>query len=286
MIWTESIQGRLISVTPRPHRLLTLRGDLSPPAGFQVCQNSRQVFLKHYTRFWRYKKNQHVGFAYISYSHDEIFLCHDGISTGRGHDEIDGPDEFIYDAFNSLSPDLDKIQFLAIDIAFLTPQTFLLLNMKVKMYTLIHTELTGLRKLRFVTATPCSKNVSLLRDLNDGSLLHLIEALHKDVSEKYEVLPENNGYQKDIGELRCGLDLRPACPWGLSMAEAKDVPNAQEWQILPRDVGKWDLSQLAENAARYWVTADDSVEHTERSRWLTRHNPTLEVVDWLRSFVI
>jgi hypothetical protein len=103
MIWSESIQGRLISVTPRPHRLLTLRGELSPPAGFQVCQNSRQVF------------------AYISYSHDEIFLCHNGISTGRGHDEIDGPDEFIYDAFNSLRPELDKIQFLAIDVAFLTP---------------------------------------------------------------------------------------------------------------------------------------------------------------------
>jgi hypothetical protein len=292
MIWKVSVPCRLISVTARPHRLLTLHGRLLPPAGFRVCRSSREVYLKHYTRFWRYERNQYKGFAYISYSHDEIFLYYDGPVRSGALDDVYKPDEFIYDAFDGLKPDLDKIQSIAIDIAFITPKTFLLFNMDPKMYTLICTKLTKLRKIVFVATALCSsceKHAPILKELDHGPISSLLEALYREVSKKCYTLPnimnKRDYYNNIWGESK---NFSPVCPWKLNEGTADDSPDVREWQVLPRDVEQWNLSQLAENTRRDWLISDgvDGMDVMEKSQWLIRHNPTMEIIDWVRSFLV
>jgi hypothetical protein len=95
-----------------------------PPVGFSVCQDSRSEALRHYARLWREEKGR--GYVYISCSHDAVVLYCDG----RNEDDLDSgytlhipnrlhQDEYIYNAINGLKLGLDKIQSLAIDVAFL-----------------------------------------------------------------------------------------------------------------------------------------------------------------------
>jgi hypothetical protein len=131
--------------------------------------------------------------------------------VSSGLDDINRPSQFIYNAFNSLKLDLNKIQSLAINIAFITPKTFLLFNIDPKMYALICTKLTNLQKLVFVAATLCSPT-PILKELDHRPMSRLLKAMYKEVSKNCNTLPNILNKRDHCKEILGGSEnLRPMC---------------------------------------------------------------------------
>jgi hypothetical protein len=164
-----------------------------------------------------------------------FFFIAMGLAELAASDNLNKPDEFLYDAFDGLKLDLDKVQSLAIDIAFITLEIFLLFDIDPRMRELICTKPIKLRKLMFVAASLCWKRAPILEELDHGPVSQLLKALYNDVSQKHNTLSCK-------GVLATSEKRRPLCPWKLGKGTADDSPDAREWKVLPKGVEQWNLS--------------------------------------------
>ncbi len=285
-VWHLGLPRRNILVSGRKSRILRMQGTLVPPVGFSVCQNSRTEALRHYARFW--KEHNGRGYVYISYSHDTLILYCD---TRTVDDEDGGPtwqipdrlhrDWYIYDVINGLKPGLDKIQSLAVDVAFLRDHPQHQTGIHSNIYTLLRTWFPGLRRLMFIAQFQHphgKKRAIVIEDLSYGAL-DKIDALHKKISKNLESPPEileiinERGYPQEMKELKAWHEENePISSWKVEWKVVKVrtymSSNARQCDVYPKGVEHSDLLQLADNISQ-WSGDNTDVDELH---WRWDHN--------------
>jgi hypothetical protein len=191
-----------------PLRLM-LWGTLSPPAVLQVCQEAREVALKHYIQFER-REGRQRGVAYVSPGYDTIFLYRH-------------PSANIYWALEGLGQDLDRIESLAIDTRFSGSRCH-----ASNVYTILRTRFPRLRELMFVLDSPTLcwlvKHAVVLEDQDLSSReLRLSDSkgLLTELSRDYQAPPDivdeimyRYRNRDEVRRLRTSFgNLRPTVPW-------------------------------------------------------------------------